>query len=59
MNFNPEYIIISGFQRAMQQMAGDLMRGRIQGNQFLERTKYEFDRAQAQFDFLKSLQEEP
>ena len=56
MNFNPEYIIISGFQRAMHQMAGDLMRDRIQRNQFLERTKYEFDHAQAQFDFLKSLQ---
>jgi hypothetical protein len=59
MNFNPEYIIISGFQRAMQQMAGDLMRDQIQRNQFVERAKYEFDRAQAQSDFLKSLQEEP
>ena len=54
MNFNPEYILLNGIQRMTVQTACDLMRNRLEQTQASAQAKADVDRAQAQFDFLKS-----
>lgn len=54
MNFNPEYIILNGIQRMTVQMACDLLRNRMEQDRASAQAKADSDRAQAQFDFLKS-----
>ena len=54
MSFNPEYIILNSIQHLTVQMACDLLQNRAEQERSSAQAKADSDRAQAQFDFLKS-----